>query len=50
MLDMVKNTPVYMGGDMAIDTWISADKSAATNPANIPVIFNSGVSDYTLTR
>jgi hypothetical protein len=50
MLEMVKSTPVYMGGDMAIDSWISADKSAATNPNDIPVVFNTGESDYTLTR
>lgn len=50
MLRKVQQTPVYMLGNAAISTWVSADKPDATNPSWIPVTFNTGASDYTQTR
>jgi len=50
MLYKVQQTPVYMLGNPAISTWVSADKPESTNPSSIPVTFNTGSSDYSLTR
>ena len=47
VLTQYSATPVYMGGDPSVDPWISTDNVSATKPANIPVQFNTGTSDYT---
>jgi hypothetical protein len=48
-LEVLKNTPVYMGGDATINPFISID-NAITNPVNNSISMMTGQTNYTLTR
>ena len=50
MLEAVMNTPVYMGGDPTVTSWISADNMTPTKPANSFIEFATGTNDYAYTR
>jgi hypothetical protein len=40
------NTPVYMGGDPTVNSWISADNMTPTKPAKSFIEFATGNNGY----
>jgi hypothetical protein len=50
VLDAVSTTPVYMGGDITVNPWISADNMTPTKPANSMITFMTGTNDSCQTR
>lgn len=46
MIEAVMNTPVYMGGDPNVTSWISADNMTPTKPANLFIEFETATNDY----
>lgn len=50
VLKKLSQTPLYLGGDMTVNPWISIDNNTPTKPMNAPISLNTGESDDTLTK
>jgi hypothetical protein len=46
----LQQRPVYMGGDLTVDPWVSIDNNPVSKPANAEVTFNTGTDNSTMTR
>lgn len=46
LLEKVKQTPLYYGGDATVSSWISIDNDTPTKPANAPIEMKTGTEDY----
>jgi hypothetical protein len=47
-LQAMNGIPAYLGGDQTVSPWVSID-NPSTKLLNTPVMFNTGVQDYTKT-